>query len=49
MVILLTAYLYKKFGHRLKLNGLFQKRGHSMQLQPVIAQNCIKSAVVKVG
>ena len=38
MVILLTAYLYKKFGHRLKLNALFQKQSRSMQLQPVMVQ-----------
>jgi len=38
MVILLTAYLYKKFGHRLKLNSFFQKLGRPMQLQPVTVQ-----------
>jgi len=38
MVILLTAYLYKKFGRGLKLNTLFQKQGRSMQLQPVVVQ-----------
>jgi len=38
MVILLTAYLYKKFGHRLKLKSFFQKQPRSMQLQPVAVQ-----------
>lgn len=37
MVILLSAYLYKKFGHRLKFNAFFQKRGALIQLQPVNA------------
>jgi len=38
MVILFTAYLYKKFGHRLRLNSFFQKQARTLQLQPVTVQ-----------
>jgi len=38
MVLLFTAYLYKKFGHRLKFNAFFQKQARVMQLQPVTVQ-----------
>jgi hypothetical protein len=47
MVVLLIAYLYKKYGHHLKLNkvgSLFQKSGYSPVMQPVkVHQNLTPS------
>jgi hypothetical protein len=39
MILILLAYLLKKFGPKLKLNTLLQKPQYSMVLQPVKVQN----------
>jgi len=39
MILLLLTYLYKKFGHKLKLNELLQRNRYTRALQPVKVQN----------
>ncbi len=39
MILLLLTYLFKKFGHKLKLGALLQKPRYAMALQPIRVQN----------
>jgi hypothetical protein len=39
MILLLLTYLFKKFGHKLKLNSLLQRSRYSFVLQSVKTQN----------
>ena len=47
MVLLLMAYLYKRFGHRLNFHAFFQKQGRSLQLQPVRVQSAPQNRLLK--
>lgn len=47
MVLLLLAYLFKRFGHKLKLKTLLQKSQYSMALQPVKVQNTYETLLLK--
>ncbi|MDB5089901.1 MAG: hypothetical protein JWR09_3895 [Mucilaginibacter sp.] len=47
MILLLLTYLFKRFGHKLKLKALLQKSQYSMTLQPVMAQNGSATQLLK--